>query len=459
MNKRVDLLEKFPLLKRLAKMRSFQFLLVLPSLVLFFIFLIAGAIGNPIGSQNIIVVFVWIFWWVLLIGFLVPFGARIWCLLCPLAIVGEWLQRLSIVKVRHGKPLGLNKKWPSFLKNIWIQNIGFLFMALFSALLVTRPIASVYVLGGMIVLAIVLHLIFKKRSFCMYVCPVGGFLGLYSMCATLELRVKDPIVCRNHKEKECIRGSEKGYGCPWFQYPGTQTRNNYCGLCTECIKTCPKDNIAINLRPFASDDVMKNYGEAWKAFIMLTLAIVYSITLLGPDPVLKDWANATFSGQWRGFATYAIIVVFSALVGTPAIFAGFAWLAKAFSANKEVSYKNVFLGYSFVLVPMGLLTWIAFSVPLVMINGAYIISVISDPLGWGWNLFGTKDVHWNPLLPTWVPYIQATLMMIGLWISIKKGHDVGKRLFQNKGEVMRSLIPIAILLLGITIAFLYRYTN
>lgn len=440
-------------------MRSFQFLLILPNLVLFFLFLIAGVIGNPMGSQNIIIVFVWILWWVVLIALLVPFGSRLWCTMCPLPIVGEWVQRGSIVKVRQGKPLGLNLKWPASLRNIWPQNIGFLCLALFSALLVTRPIVSVFVLGGMILIAIILHLIFEKRTFCMYVCPVGGFLGLYSMCSTLELRVKDPEVCRKHKEKECLRGSENGYGCPWFQYPGNQTRNNYCGLCTECVKTCPLDNIAINVRPFASDDKIKNYDEAWKAFIMITLAMVYSVTLLGPDPVIKDWANATFTGQWRGFLTYALVVLSSALVGFPAVYAGFAWLAKVFSGNKEISYENVFIRYAFVLVPMGLLAWIAFSVPLVMINGAYIISVISDPMGWGWDLLGTKEVHWNPVLPGWVPYIQAGLLMVGLWISIKKGYDVGKQLFKNKGEVMRSLIPITVLLIGVVAAFLSRYTN
>lgn len=41
----------------------------------------------------------------------------------------------------------------------------------------------------------------------------------------------------------------------------------------------------------------------------------------------------------------------------------------------------------------GLLAWIAFSVPLIFVNGSYIISVISDPFGWGWNLFGTADFH------------------------------------------------------------------
>jgi polyferredoxin len=455
---RIDLLEKFPTLKKIVKMRSFQFLVLLPNLALFLLFLLTGIFGNPIGNQNMMIIFVWILWWVVLIAVLVPFGSRIWCTMCPLPAPGEWLERLTFAGVKK-KSFSLNKKWPKALRNIWLQNIGFLMLALFSALLVTRPIVSVLVLGGMIILAIILHLIYEKRSFCMYLCPVSGFLGLYAMFSSLELRVKDKEVCRKHKEKECLRGSEAGYGCPWFQYVGNMERNNYCGLCTECIKTCPKDNIAINIRPFAADVKLKSYDEAWKAFIMLTLAMAYSLVLLGSSGTLKDWANVTVSGDWAGFATYAGLTVLTALVFVPAVFAVFSWLAKALANKKEVPFSRVFIEYSYVLVPMGLLAWIAFSVPLLLINGSYIISILSDPFGWGWNLFGTKDFPWTPFASGLVPYIQIVALLTGLVVSIVKGHEVARNLFNDHVAATRSLVPIAVLLLGVTAAFLKLFTG
>lgn len=458
-NNRIDLLEKFPTLKKVLQMRSFQFLGMLPGLVLFLLFLMAGVIGNPIGNQNILIIFVWILWWAALIAILVPFASRIWCAVCPLAAVGEWLQRGTIAGVKLGKGWGLNKKWPKALKNIWPQNIGFLVLALFSALLVTRPIVSVIVLGGIIIIAIALSLIYEKRSFCVYLCPVGGFLGLYSMFSSLELRVKSKEVCRQHKEKECIRGSEKGYGCPWFNYPGNMERNNYCGLCTECIKTCPKDNIALNVRPFGGDYKIKGYDEAWKAFIMITLAAVYSITLLGSNGDIKDWANVTATGEWRGFGTYVIAVLLSALGIVPAIFAVFAWLAKVFSGKQEVTFKQVFVGYSYVLVPMGLLAWIAFSIPLILINGSYIIAVISDPFGWGWDLFSTKEFHWSPVGSGLLPYLQMAVVLLGMMVSITNGHKVALDLYKDHAVATRSLIPIAVFLVGVAIAFLKLYVG
>ncbi|MFQ6673350.1 MAG: 4Fe-4S binding protein, partial [Fidelibacterota bacterium] len=331
--RRVNLFEKFPWFHRLVKMRSFQFLVILPNLLLFYLFILAGLFGTPVGNRNIMIVFVWILWWVLLIAVLVPFGSRAWCTICPLPAIGEWIQRGSLINVRTGKfkflrnkLFGLKKDWPKPLQNIWMQNLGFLLLAVFSVLLVTRPIVSVAVLGGMILVAIGLSLVFRQRAFCMYLCPVSGFLGLYSMTSKVELRSKDFEVCRACKHKNCLRGSELNYGCPGYQYIGNMHRNNYCGLCMECVKNCPHDNIALNLRPFASDTDIKGYDEAWKAFIMITLALVYSITLLGPWELVKNWANFTESGEWGGFLIYAGFVVVGALIVFPLLFGAFAWV-------------------------------------------------------------------------------------------------------------------------------------
>ncbi len=466
MSGRLDLFEKFPTLHKLLKTRSFQFLVILPNLVLFYLFIISGLFGTPVGNRNIIIVFVWILWWVLLIAVLVPFGGRIWCTICPLPAFGEWVQRMSLINVRPGKTkflrnkmYGLKKDWPKKFQNIWMQNIGFLFLGVFSALLVTRPIVSVVVLGSFILLAFVLMLIFRQRTFCMYLCPVSGFLGLYSMTSTIELRSRDRSVCKKCKYKNCLRGSEENYGCPWFQYLGDMDRNNYCGLCMECVKNCPYDNIGLNLRPFASDTEMKGYDEAWKAFIMTTLALVYSVTLLGPWGLVKNWANVTETGNWGGFLVYAGVIIVSALFVVPAIYWGFAALSRWLARAKEVPVKRVFLKYSYTLVPLGLLAWIAFSVPLLMVNGSYVVSVISDPLGWGWDLFGTAGLHWTPVVPQWVPYIQIVLLLIGLFYALSSGYKIGTKMFQTSRAAVLSLIPIAVFNTGLTIAFLRLYVG
>lgn len=463
----IDLFEKIPIIKRIVMLRSFSYLVALPNVFFFYLFLLAGLFGTPVGNRNIIVIFVWIFWWFILIAFMVPFGSRIWCTMCPLPIFGDWIQRRTLVGIRKGETIkgfkgkffGLNKPWPKRFQNIWLQNIGFLILACFSGFLVTRPIVSVIVLGGMIVISTVLALIYRMRSFCMYLCPVSGFLGLYAMTAKLALRRKDPEVCRAHKGRECFLGGEKGYPCPWFQNISTMERNNYCGLCFECVKNCDAGNIGLFWRPFCTDKKMKSFDESWKAFIMITLAFVYSVNLLGPWGIFKDWANFTETGKWPGFMLVSLAIVLLCTVIVPGIYGLFIAWSKKLSGAKELPFKDLFIKYSYCLVPLGLLAWVAFSIPLIMVNGAYIVSVVSDPFGWGWNLLGTANFHWTPFLPHWVPYIQIPVLLTGLFYSIKSTYEIGIEIFTDKTKTLRSLIPIVIFLAGITIGFLRLFVG
>jgi polyferredoxin len=458
---KINLFEKIPLLKRFVRLRSFQLLFTLPTLIIFYLMFIAGIFGTPVGNKNIIIVFIWILWWFLLITLLVPFTSRSWCTVCPLPFFGDWVQRLSLVKVRPGKTAGLknklyglNLRWPKKLSNIWTQNISFLMLCTFSAMLVTRPLVTVIVLGGLIVLATVLALIYRLRTFCSYICPVSGFLSLYSMTSMLELRSKSAGVCKKCKTKSCLVGNEKGWGCPWFMYMGKMDRNNYCGLCMECVKSCPNDNIALNLKPFASEIRIKGYDEAWKGFIMLALAMAYSVILLGSNGTIKDWANIAETRNWGGFAIYALILWSSALVVLPCIFYFAVQCAKKMAGATDQTVKSIFLGYSYVLVPLGLLAWIAFSIPLLFVNGTYIIAVISDPLGWGWNLFGTANIHWKPLLPEYLGLFQIAILLVGLFYALKRGFKIGENLFGNLDMALKALIPIGAFCLLVTLTFL-----
>ena len=459
---RFDVFRRWPWLKRLVRMRSFQYMLLLPNIFMFYLFLIAGVFGTPVGSRNIIIMYVWIFWWFILIALMVPLSARSWCTMCPLPFFGDWLQRRAVIKVRSGKSpgtenqfFGLHRRWPKKLSNIWLQNFGFLLLATFSALLVTRPIVSVLVFGIMIAIATGMALVYRLRTFCNYVCPISGFLSLYAMTATVELRQISADECLKCKTKSCIRGSDKGWACPWGIYMGKLDRNNYCGMCFECVKSCPNDNISLFARPFATSDVLiRGYDEVWKACIMLVLAFSYSVVLLGPYGYLKDWANISEIGNWGGFAAYGFGQALLALVIFPALYYLTILATKWYAGIETVSTRELFLKYSYMLVPMGLLAWIAFSVPLIMVNGSYIISVTSDPLGWGMDLFGTAHYPWTPYFPEWVPAIQVPILLAGFYYGMKGLKKVALGLFADPQQRNRSLVPPAVFLMGVTAVFL-----
>jgi hypothetical protein len=265
-------LTRFNWVRGLLKKRWFQFTLILPNLFFFAVILIAAFFGTPVGNANFAIIYVWIVWWAALKFFLIPIGGRLWCTMCPLPVPGDWIDHRAIVKKGRERPVSLARKlWPRRLRNLWPQNLGFLAVCLFSAIILTRPMATGIVLTLFIVAAAVTSAIYGRRIFCRYLCPVSGFTGMYSMVAPLEIRIKDPAVCAEHTDKSCIQGNAHGYGCPWLNYPGNLERNAFCGMCTECFKTCPKDNIALNVRPFGRDlfvSTGRGADEIYNAFIM-----------------------------------------------------------------------------------------------------------------------------------------------------------------------------------------------
>ena len=260
-------LTRIPFIKNTLKSRYPQLAVFIVMLVGYIFAILAGLIGTPVGSHNFSIVFVWIAWWAILILVAVPFFGRGWCAVCPIPLPGEWLQRGAILAPPDKRPKWLNLRVPKMFRNIWMQNISFLLLALFSSALLTTPNITGIVLAAMLFVAIGLSAIFERRAFCRYLCPVGGFIGLYSQTAPIELRIKDKQVCVKCVGKPCYNGSDAGYGCPWDVFPGGMTKNTYCGLCMECIRTCPHDNIAVNLRPFSADlaKPTARLDEAFKA--------------------------------------------------------------------------------------------------------------------------------------------------------------------------------------------------
>jgi polyferredoxin len=449
-------LARAPLLKAALKSRLVQPAMMLTTLFFFTLAILSGLFGTPAGNRNFGIVFVWIVWWALLIIILVPFLGRLWCAICPIPAPGEWLQRRAIVNRTPGRLRTLRRRWPNRLKNMWLQNVGFLGVAIFSAIILTRPNVSAWVLLVLVLIGVALSMLYEKRVFCRYVCPVGGFIGLYSLVAPVELRVADPMVCASHTTKDCVTGNERGYGCPWMVFPGALTRNAYCGMCVECLKTCPKDNIVINLRPFGSDLLVsaeRRLDEAYKAFIMLGCALLYSVVLLGPWGWLKAWANMESLPHWLLYAASFVAINLAVL---PALFL-LVTAAAGRAARLQLPIRRLFIDYAYALIPLGLAAWIAFSIGFVFVNGSYALVVISDPFGWGWNLFGTAGVPWAPILSNWIGFLQVGVLTAGLWFAVQTAYRIARQHTPQPRRAFAATLPLAGFMAAVVLTFARLY--
>jgi hypothetical protein len=349
----------------------------------------------------------------------------------------------------------LGKKWPKRFNNIWLQNAAFLGVALFSAVILTSPFVSALVLSSFVVVAIATSLVFERRTFCRYLCPVGGFIGLYSQVAPIEVRVKDHAVCATHKGKTCYVGSDEGYGCPWLVFPGAMTKNTYCGMCTECLKTCPLDNVALYTRPFAADLAQTTghkLDEAYKGLIMLACALIYSSVLLGPWSFLKETARAVGSTQWFAYAAIFLTVNLAFVPGL--FYLCVRWGGRLSAENWSMpTPKKFFADYAAVLVPLGLAAWMAFTMSFVLVNFSYAWPVLSDPFGWGWNLLGTANMIWTPYVPGLVPYLQATILIGGLIMTI----NLSLRTAREHNQSPRAALPVIVFCAAFVLAMLRLY--
>ncbi|HMR99339.1 MAG: 4Fe-4S binding protein [Anaerolineales bacterium] len=424
-------LTRIPFIKNALKSRYPQLAVFIVMLIGYIFAILAGLIGTPVGSHNFSIVFVWIAWWAILILVAVPFFGRGWCAVCPIPLPGEWLQRGAILSPPDKRPKWLNLRVPKMFRNIWLQNISFLLLALFSSVLLTTPNITGIVLAAMLFAAIGLSTVFERRAFCRYLCPVGGFIGLYSQTAPIELRIKDKQVCVTCEGKPCYNGSSAGYGCPWDVFPGGLTRNTYCGLCMECIRTCPHDNIAINLRPFSADLAKPSVhmDEALKAFIMLGSAIIYAGVLLGPWGMFKDAAYNVGSSAWFVYAVAFLAIIFVVLPGV--------FTLGILNTKNTLPLKQRFASLSTALIPLGLMFWVAFSLSFVLTNASYIIAALSDPLGLGWNIFGTANAAWQPMLTSILAPAQTLALIGGLIWSARTAQKAA-------GEVKVSPFPVIV---------------
>lgn len=434
-------LYRMPWLRPLLENRWPQFLVRALALAGFVFAIAAGLLGSVVGSHNFAIIFVWIAWWSAFKLVFIPLGGRSWCSICPIPLPGDWLQQGGVLgKGKRG--LGLNRRWPKRLRGSWLQSGAFLLIGLFSALTLTDPRVTGWVFAGLFGLAIVLSLVYKERAFCSYVCPIGGFSGIYAQAAPVELRVIDTEICTQHGDKSCY------HACPWGLYPVALRDNAACGLCLECLRACPKDNLALNLRPFGSDigktRTANRLDEAFLALVMLGSALAFAAVFTGPWGWLKMAAFKIGSLEWLGYAAGFLALN---LLLLPGLFGLAVWVERQ-SSKVKLPLRREIANQSQALLPLGLMAWIAFTVSFALPKLGFVLGVLNDPFGWGWNLMGAAYTFWSPDVSGFSPYLQVLLLLAGLSWSANTA-------WRLAGNQLRRAAPILAFCLAFSLGMMW----
>ena len=220
----VDVLA-LPGIGRLLLWRGFPLLLQVPAAILFAALIVAGLAVSPSLGGGLASSFAWSVWWPAL-ALLTLSGGRIWCLACPPAALGDWTQRL----------VGLHRCLPRALQNAWLQ-IG-IFLAITWAFtywdIATSAKATALFLLGFTVTAVACAIVFERRTFCRYVCPISGMLGLFGMLSPWRLRAGS----QNAKagSQELRPSAVRAEPCPLLEHPYRMDRNVNCHYCLACAR-------------------------------------------------------------------------------------------------------------------------------------------------------------------------------------------------------------------------------
>jgi ferredoxin len=434
-----------PWLRPLFESRWPQFMVRMLTLAGLVFTIAAGLFGPQVGSHNFAIIFVWIAWWTALKLVFIPFGGRSWCSICPIPLPGDWLQQGGIMEPGRRR-FGLNLRWPKQLRGSWMQSGAFLLIGLFSAVTLTNPQVTGWVLLAIFGLAMGMSLIFEKRAFCTSLCPIGGFSGMYAQTSPLELRIIEKDICVKHEVKSCY------HACPWGLYPVAFRDSSACGLCMECLRACPSDNLALNLRPFSSDlgrqKTTSHLDETFLALVMLGSVVTFAAVFTGPWGWLKSAAYEIGSFPWVG---YAFVYLALNLLLLPTLFIGVVWAGERFSTSWK-SLKQSIATQAQVLLPLGLMAWIAFTVSFALPKIMLILDVLNDPFGWGWRILGLNQSIQTVSISGFSLILQVVLLLAGLFWSF----SVSRKLATTSGKKSQRVnIPITAFCLIFTLVMLW----
>lgn len=419
-----------------------------------------GLFGSPLANATPVVV--WTLWWAGLI-FAVLVLASAWCFVCPWDGLANLATRLRAAA--RVETLSLSLRFPSWAKNVYPA------IALFVILtwlelgwgVTTDARATAYMGLGMAGMAVAAALLWDGKRFCAHMCPVGRICGIYSTFSPIEIRARKPRACLTCTTEDCLNGNERGYPCPTGLSLKVLQSSAHCTMCTECVKSCNRQNVAVNLRPFGSDlrDVRApRLDEAWLAVVLLSLTLFHGLSM---TPVWEGFAPGSASilkGLQLGLGvsrtasfTIAMVVACALPVGLYSLCCVVAARWAGAGRPEAPRARELFVRYAYSLLPIALFYHLAHNLMHLLMEGGEAVPLLSDPMGTGADYLGTRGVQVGGLVSeTTLGALQVGLILVGHVFGVLVAHRLGRGLYDDPRARTRSLVPMTAMMILLSVA-------
>ena len=113
------------------------------------------------------------------------------------------------------------------------------------------------------------------------------------------------------------------------------------------------------------------------------------------------------------------------------------------------------------LVPIVAAYLIAHYFRFFLIQGQFIITLISDPFGRGWDLFGTADFAPNldPVTAEATWYVQVATLVVGHVVGLAVAHDRAVVVFPERRRALEAQLPMLALMILYTVGGMWLLTR
>lgn len=330
---RLDVL-RVPLLGGFLRWRYSRFVLQVPLLAIALLAIYDGFSGRQLAPTNTATVAVWVHYRGLVALAIAVFG-NLFCAACPLM-----LTRGATKLAKRFLP---EFSFPRALKNKYLvlaATLVFLFSYEHFDLWAS-PWLTAWLIVGYFVAAFFVDALFPVGTFCKYVCPLGNFNFALSTVSPTQITAKDHNVCSSCEGKYCLNGRletastrapmlgnraehvllqlEPMNAKPLGAFSGCETNlfvpsissNEDCTLCLNCVRACPYDNVALEVRNPLREALHSKPKTDWTWFVVLLTwaGLLNAFAMIPPYYNLANWLSGLLGTRDEALLLALIFVV------------------------------------------------------------------------------------------------------------------------------------------------------
>ncbi|MBO0764502.1 MAG: hypothetical protein J2P50_07930, partial [Hyphomicrobiaceae bacterium] len=208
------------------------------------------------------------------------------------------------------------------------------------------------------------------------------------------------------------------------------------------------------LRPFGAGLInAPPLSTSMMAFVLLLLATVLYDGLIGTGewglmeealrPLVSGWGDPSMAIRTAGLIGLWLVFL--------AAYISICLLMSRLGDGRPGALETA-RRFALTLVPIAIGYHVAHYLQFLLVEGQYIIPLMSDPFGFGWNLFGTAayrvDIGLVDARFTW--YATVVSIVAGHVTAVYLAHVKAIDLYEARGTQLRSQVPLTALMVAYT---------